>query len=76
MRPARRADRPFHDAKDEVVARFERAYLSDLVQRDQGNLSQAASLAGLERKFLYNLLERAGLRQTSSDSPETNEAED
>jgi len=72
--PTARADRPFHDAKDEVVARFEREYLTDLVARAQGNLSQAARLAGLERKFLYKLLERAGLRQKSSDSPETNDA--
>ena len=71
--PTARADRPFHDAKDDVVARFEREYLSDLVQRAQGNLSAAARLAGLERKFLYKLLERAGLRQKSSDSPETPE---
>ena len=28
-----RADRPFHEAKDEVIAQFEREYLSDLVQR-------------------------------------------
>jgi DNA-binding NtrC family response regulator len=58
-----RADRPFHEAKDEVVARFEREYLTDLVARANGNLSQAARIAGLERKFLYKLLERAGLRQ-------------
>ena len=56
------ADRPFHEAKDEVVAKFEREYLTDLVQRAGGNLSQAARIAGLERKFLYKLLERAGLR--------------
>ena len=61
-----RADRPFHEAKDEVVARFERAYLTDLVARAGGNLSQAARTAGLERKFLYKLLERAGLRQKST----------
>ncbi|MGE5181313.1 MAG: sigma 54-interacting transcriptional regulator [Acidobacteriota bacterium] len=60
--PSFRADRPFHDAKDELVARFEREYLADLVQRAGGNLSQAARIAGLERKFLYKLLERAGLR--------------
>ena len=60
--PAFRADRPFHEAKDELVDRFEREYLTDLVRRADGNLSEAARLAGLERKFLYKLLERAGLR--------------
>jgi DNA-binding NtrC family response regulator len=62
-----KADRPFHDAKDALVARFEREYLGDLVQKAGGNLSQAARIAGLERKFLYKLLERAGLR-TKDDS--------
>ncbi|MCX5744052.1 MAG: AAA family ATPase, partial [Proteobacteria bacterium] len=56
------ADKPFHDAKDALVARFEREYLTDLVARAHGNLSEAARIAGLERKFLYKLLERAGLR--------------
>src|SRR4029078_12591316 len=62
-----KADRPFHEAKDALIARFEREYLSDLVQRADGNLSQAARVAGLERKFLYMLLERAGLRQKADD---------
>jgi DNA-binding NtrC family response regulator len=57
-----RADRPFHEAKTEVVDRFERAYLTDLVEKAGGNLSAAARTAGLERKFLYRLLERNGLR--------------
>jgi DNA-binding NtrC family response regulator len=65
--PAARADRPFHEAKDALIARFEREYLTDLVQRAGGNLSQAARIAGLERKFLYKLLERAGLRQKAGD---------
>lgn len=65
-----RADRPFHEAKDELIARFEREYLTDLVQRAAGNLSQAARIAGLERKFLYKLLERAGLRQKSDEEDE------
>jgi DNA-binding NtrC family response regulator len=67
-----RADRPFHEAKDALVARFEREYLTDLVQRAAGNLSQAARIAGLERKFLYKLLERAGLR-TKADAEEDTE---
>ena len=40
------------------------------VKRAGGNLSQAARIAGLERKFLYKLLERAGLRHKEvSDDP-------
>ncbi len=58
-----RADRPFHEAKDAVVDRFEREYLTDLLRVSAGNLSAAARQAGLERKFLYKLLERAGLRE-------------
>jgi DNA-binding NtrC family response regulator len=70
--PTAKADRPFHEAKDDVIARFEKDYLTDLVQRANGNLSQAARIAGLERKFLYKLLERSGLRQKSAsdDEPE------
>lgn len=78
-----RADRPFHEAKDAVVARFEREYLEDLLVRATGNLSQAARLAGLERKFLYKVLERAGLRSKAmvdpadlvdgADSPDSND---
>jgi len=57
-----RADKPFHDAKAEVVARFERSYLADLLSRVGGNLSEAARQAGVERKYLYKLLEKSGLR--------------
>ena len=71
-----RADRPFHEAKDELVARFERDYLTDLIQRAGGNLSQAARIAGLERKFLYKLLERAGLRPRAEPAEPDEPAED
>ncbi len=57
-----RADRPFHEAKADVVSKFEKEYLTDLLRRAEGNISQAARLAGLERKYLYRLLDRAGLR--------------
>ncbi len=56
-----RADRPFAQAKEAVVTRFEREYLTDLLARHGHNLSEAARAAGLERKYLYRLLERAGL---------------
>ena len=56
------ADRPFHEAKAEVVEQFERAYLADLLARSGGNMSQAARTAGLERKYLYRILDRYGMR--------------
>jgi DNA-binding NtrC family response regulator len=55
------ADVPFHDAKAEVNQRFERAYLEDLLRRAGTNISEAARIAGLERKYLYKLLEKNGL---------------
>ncbi len=57
-----RADKPFHDAKAELIARFEKSYLADLLTRAGGNLSEAARQAGVERKYLYKLLEKSGLR--------------
>ena len=59
-----RADRPYHDAKAEVLARFEHDYLRDLLARHGGNLSEAARRAGLERKYLYRLLDKHALLAT------------
>jgi DNA-binding NtrC family response regulator len=56
------ADRPFSDAKAAVVERFERAYLRDLLARHGDNLTQAARVADVERKHLYRLLDKHGLR--------------
>ncbi len=56
-----RADRPFSEAKAELVARFERDYLKDLLIRAGNNISQAARISGIDRKHLYRLLESAGL---------------
>jgi DNA-binding NtrC family response regulator len=67
--PPALADRPFHEAKDDLIARFERDYLVDLLARAGGNLSEAARKAGLERKFLYKLLDRAGLRPRPGTIP-------
>ncbi len=60
--PNTRADRPFHEAKAELVERFEREYLQDLLASYGDNLSQAARVAGVERKHLYRLLEKLGIK--------------
>jgi len=56
-----RADKPYHDAKSALLDRFEKEYLADLLRRAENNVSQAARIAGLERKYLYRVLERAGM---------------
>jgi DNA-binding NtrC family response regulator len=74
-----RADRNYHDVKAELLARFERDYLSDLITRAEGNVSQAARTAGLERKYLYKLLEKADLlpaRKRGASGSDENQAAD
>jgi DNA-binding NtrC family response regulator len=65
-----RADRPFQEAKTEIIARFERDYLEDLLIRSGGNLSQASRISGVERKHLYRLLEKNGLGRKAKSRPE------
>ena len=53
----------YHAAREQVVAQFERRYLSALVKRAGGNMSKAARLAGVDRTTLYRLMERHGLQR-------------
>jgi DNA-binding NtrC family response regulator len=50
------ADRPFHEAKNEAVIAFEKEYLTDLLSRNGGNISQAARQAGIDRKTIHRML--------------------
>ena len=51
-------DEAFHTAKDNVIAQFEREYLTRLVSRAGGNMSKAARLAGVDRTTLYRLMDK------------------
>jgi two-component system response regulator HydG len=68
--PTVTADRPFLDAKVELVEGFERAYLRDLLARHGDNLAHAARVAGVERKHLYRLLDKHGLRKIADPEGE------
>jgi transcriptional regulator with GAF, ATPase, and Fis domain len=57
---------PFKEAKDAVVADFERAYLAELLRWSGGNVSKAARKAQLDRMHLHRLFQRYGLRSASS----------
>jgi DNA-binding NtrC family response regulator len=67
--PSIRADKPYHDAKADLLARFEREYLADLLARANGNVSQAARMAGVGRKLLYSMLSRTGLGSAADEPP-------
>lgn len=56
-----RFDLPYTQAKQQLIERFERLYLTDLITRHDGNISAAARDAELDRKHLRTLLRRNGL---------------
>jgi DNA-binding NtrC family response regulator len=53
----------YHPARERVIAQFEVQYLSWLLQRAAGNMSEAARVAGVDRTTLYRLMERHGLHR-------------
>ena len=58
----------YHVAKEQVLATFEKNYVTRLVARASGNMSRAARLASVDRTTLYRLLERHGFRRELSES--------
>src|SRR5712675_654672 len=58
----------YHVAKEQVLASFEKTYVTRLVARASGNMSRAARLASVDRTTLYRLLERHGFRRDFSES--------
>ena len=51
----------FRAAKEQAVERFERAYLTALMERTGGNISQAAREAQTDRTYLSRLLNKYGI---------------
>jgi DNA-binding NtrC family response regulator len=54
-------DAPFKVAKQQVVTKFERAYLKRLMASSSGNVSLASRTAKLDRMYLRRLLQRYGI---------------
>ncbi len=52
----------FKDEKKRVVADFELEYVRRTLERAEGNISEAARLAGLDRKSFWLLAKRNGVR--------------
>src|SRR5712671_1607515 len=66
--PAMPSSDAYHVAKEQVLATFEKNYVTRLVARASGNMSRAARLASVDRTTLYRLLERHGFRRDFSES--------
>jgi transcriptional regulator with GAF, ATPase, and Fis domain len=54
-------DIPFSEARSQVIEGFERAYLTRLLTRAGGNLSEASRLSGTDRSYLRRLLKKYDL---------------
>ncbi|HSR97899.1 MAG TPA: sigma 54-interacting transcriptional regulator [Kofleriaceae bacterium] len=52
---------PFKEAKAALVEGFERDYLTALLARHRGNISRAASEAGIDRNYIHRLVKKYGL---------------
>lgn len=52
---------PFKAAKEEWITSFERDYIADLLRRHDGNISQAAREADIDRKYFRKLMDKHGV---------------
>ncbi|HEU5058633.1 MAG TPA: helix-turn-helix domain-containing protein, partial [Kofleriaceae bacterium] len=55
----------YKQARDQAVGQFERHYFERLLRRTDGNLSEAARIAGLDRSNLRRTLSRLGMKADS-----------
>ncbi len=62
-------ERPYNDARAELVDHFERRYIKALIKRADGNISRASRIGEMNRAYLTRLLKRHGLhlRRLASD---------
>jgi DNA-binding NtrC family response regulator len=56
-------DVSYYDARDRLLARFDRRFLTRVIAQAGGNLSKAARRAGIDRTTFYRLMERQGLHR-------------
>jgi len=56
------SDVPFRIAKESAIATFERSYLGPLIERCNGNVSQAARAAKMDRMYLHQLAQKHGFK--------------
>ena len=58
---------PFKEAKRRVVDEFDRRYVTALLEKHGGNISEVSRAAGVDRMSIYKLLARLGIRENRRD---------
>jgi two-component system response regulator GlrR len=61
------ADLPLKEARERCLAQFEALYVTALLRRTSGNVTRAAELAGVSRRYLHRLISERGVRD--ADDP-------
>jgi len=61
---------PLKDARQAWTESFESIYVRAMLKRTDGNVTHAAQLAGVNRRFLQRIMARLGLRAGESDDDE------
>jgi DNA-binding NtrC family response regulator len=59
---------PLKEARDEAMERLEHLYAQSVLSRAEGNVTRAAELAGVSRRFMQRLIARLGIREGVSES--------
>jgi transcriptional regulator with PAS, ATPase and Fis domain len=55
---------PLKEAKAQWMIQLEATYLTELLRRHDGNVSQAAKAAGIDRKTFHRLINKYGIRES------------
>jgi transcriptional regulator with GAF, ATPase, and Fis domain len=63
LTPCFEAGKSYREVREQYESDFERRYVSWLLERHSGNISAAAREARMDRKHLYDLARRHGLRE-------------
>ena len=62
-------DVPFKTAKNNLIRKFEVNFLRQLLKEHNGNVSQAARRAGIERAYLQRLIRKYDLKNIAKPEP-------
>jgi transcriptional regulator with PAS, ATPase and Fis domain len=62
-------DRPFAEARDDILAAFEKRYVREALARSRGRIGETARRAGLNARTLYAMMRRHGLRKEDFKGP-------